>query len=192
MRRRGFTILEILIAAGIATVLTIVLFDTLISGNLLARKNFDILGYLRDASLLMEYIKTDIRNAPRGEQNLQGENPSLMRSVPDGPPQQVEYRFDKEQGIVQRTSKGAGGRTITFGRGQTKGKGTIVEFSVETVAVEGTDPFYRIVVGFASPQDDPKNPADPSSGPRTHRVQALVSQRTAAVRDDKWNTAFQM
>jgi type II secretory pathway pseudopilin PulG len=188
--RSGFTIYEILIAAAIATILTLVLYNTLLSGTRIAGKNMEMLNYLRDASLLMEYIKTDIRNAPKGAQAIAGENPQVMRSIPNGPPVMVSYRFSKEEGIVTRSR--AGRRIKSFGRGQSAGKGTIVEFKVTEVEIpDSSEPFYQIVVGFASTRH---RAAGHRGGAlrvlKSHRVQALVSRRTPAERADKWNTSF--
>jgi len=192
MKRAGFTIYEVLIAMAISTILTVVLFNTLLGGTRIGEKALNTLAYLREASLLMEYVKTDIRNAPRGEHNLSGESPSLMRSVPGGGLSQVNYVFDRENGVVTRTTRGSGGRVIEFGRGRAAGKGHIVEFSVETLEVEGVEPFYRIKVAFSAPNQKKPEGGEPVTPPRTHQVQALVSQRTPAGRADKWNTAFEM
>jgi type II secretory pathway pseudopilin PulG len=194
-RRSAFTIYEVLIAAAISSILTLVLYNTLLSGTRTAEKNMETLGYLRDASLLMEYIKTDIRNAPRGDFAIEGSNPELLRSVPNGVPVQVSYTFDPAQGIVTRTIQGRSGKSTNFGRGRTSGMGTIVEFAVTKVAnPESPEPFYQIVVGFASPRlmgSGHRTPTENATPPQNHRVQALVSRRTPAERADKWNTTFE-
>lgn len=193
MNRRGFTIYEVIIAVGISTILTIVLFNALLSGRRLSDKNLEALHHLRDASLLMEHIKTDIRNAPKGDFAIAGQNPSLMRSVSDGPPITVQYKFDQTTGTVTRTTLGKGGRTVTFGEGVGAGKGSIAQFEVVEVEVPGREPFYQITLGFASAKrqaDEASGKADPNNRPKSHLVQALVSRRTPGGTDDKWNTAF--
>lgn len=193
MSRRGFTIYEVLIAVAISTILTVVLFHALLSGRRLSEKNLEALHHLRDASLLMEHIKTDIRNAPKGDYAIEGSNPSLMRSVADGPPIQVTYKFDQNAGLVTRTTLGKGGRTVRFGEGASSGKGSIAQFEVTKVEVPGREPFYRITLGFASARrqaDEATGKADPAGRPKSHLVQALVSRRTPAGSDDKWNVAF--
>jgi type II secretory pathway pseudopilin PulG len=191
--RRGFTIYEVIIAIGISTILTIVLFNALLSGRRLSDKNLEALHHLRDASLLMEHIKTDIRNAPKGDWPIEGSNPSLMRSVSDGPPVSVKYQFDEEAGVVTRTTLGKGGRTATFGESAGQGKGSIAQFEVKKVEVPGREPFYQITLGFASAKrqaDEASGKADPEKRPKSHLVQALVSRRTPTGSDDKWNVAF--
>lgn len=193
MTRRGFTIYEVLIAVAISTILTVVLFNALLSGRRLSDKNIEALNHLRDASLLMEHIKTDIRNAPKGDWAIEGSNPSLMRSVSDGPPIQVTYAFDEAKGIVTRTTLGKGGRTVSFGAGSGPGKGSIAQFVVTKVEVPGREPFYQITLGFASAARqaaEASGQADPNQRPKSHLVQALVSRRTPAGSDDKWNVAF--
>lgn len=190
-RRHGFTIYEVLIAAAISTILTVVLFNTLLGGQRTAAKNMETLNYLRDASLLMEYIKTDIRNAPKGDFGIEGSNPELMRSIPGGQAVQVRYVYDQSAKVVTRYEQGLNSRSTSFGQGGSSGQGTIVEFMVTKVDnPESPEPFYQVVVAFASPN---KQKADDGALKplKNHRVQALVSRRVPAERADKWNTAFE-
>ncbi len=193
MKRRGVTILEILIAAAVSTVLIIVLYRLLLSQTRISEKMLDTLGYLRDASLLMEHVKRDIRSASRNSprETIMGTSPRILTYNTSGVETDIKYEFDKEKRLVTR--RGDDGRITTFGLGRTSGAGHITEFEVKPVEGKGNESFFQVVVGFASPQrvdQEERGEVDAASRPRHHRVQALVNRRTPSETDDKWKAAF--
>lgn len=193
-RRRGITIFEVLIAIAITSILTIVLFRVLISAQKNQIRTLDTLSYLRDASLLMEYVKKDIRAASRESprETIAGSSPRILTYSPDGVELDIQYRYDAEARTVTR--RGAqGSREIEFGTGKGSAGGHITHFEVKPVEGEGNEAFFQVVVEFASPRrvaEEEAGRRDPKNRPRSHRVQALVNRRTPAGTDDKWKAAF--
>lgn len=188
--RRGVSILEVLIAMAISTALTLVLFNVLTGGTRVSEKTMNTLGYLRDASLLMENIKKDIRSASRSSapSSISGGSPTIITNLPDGREVDIKYEYDTTAKIVTR--RGGDGRTSTFGHGRAGAVGHITEFEVTPVDGPGGEVFFQVVVAFASPDQEARETAGKAARPRHHRVQALVNRRTPSDTDDKWNAAF--
>lgn len=187
------TIFEVLIAVAIGSVITILLVWLLVSWTRTSGKNLDTLAYLQDASLLMEYVKRDIRNASRDtpRETISGSNPRITTYMPDGQVRDVQYEYDAESRLVTR--RGEDGKTTRFGRGRTGGQGHITDFKVTPVEGKGNETFFQILVGFASPErvrDEEAGKVDATKRPLHHRVQALVNRRTPSETDDKWKAAF--
>lgn len=190
--RRGFTIYEVLIALALSTILAGVLWNVLLNSQYTAKKNEETLQYLRDTNILMQYLKTDIRNATADAAAIAGSNPEMMRAEPGDKVSTVKYTFQAEAGTVTRTVLGRNGSSKTYGL-TAAGVGYIAEFMVTEVEVPGREPFYQIVLGFLDPRTrllEAQGARDPSKRPKHHRIQALVSRRSESGADSKWKRGF--
>lgn len=189
-RRQAFTIYEVLIALALASMLSIVLFQTMISSTRTSEKNLNTIGFLREASLLMEYIKQDIRNAPRETASIDGQNPQLISYDKDGRARTIRYRYDPQNRTVTRSG---GPKDIVFGQGRSGSMGRIIRFEIKEIEDMGQEPFFQILLEFATPQQVEAEAAgriSPGGGSPNHKVHALVSRRVAGQADDKWKVGF--
>lgn len=196
-RRRGFTILETVIAIALASLVIIVIFNTLLTSRMQVEKNMETLEFLSKATVLLEYVKRDIRNASRRDDSvICAENLLTIITMGEGGTDPtVEYKFRPDLRIVRRlVRKGGsdGGEDTTwFGRaGKT---GIITEFNVTPVDDANYAGFYRVVVAFMSRGDMERQKQHGNTDPkpkRVHTFRALVNRRTPAAVDDRWNAGF--
>ncbi len=195
----GFTVLEVLIAVAVATLLVMVIFNLFIGGQKLAGRGMETLDFVTKATILLEYVKRDIRGASREADSIviEGAPPppteEAMAAGPDfemkiktvddeGKDIVVTYKYSSRHKAVKREVDGGGKKY--FGRG--KGGGMITFFSVTPVGGEKYKGFYRIDLAFMPRRlrHKRKRPA------RVHIFRALVTRRTPTVVDEKWNAAF--
>jgi len=190
-RDRGFTLIETIIALAIASILIIVIVNTMISSRMQVEHNLTTLDFLSKATILLEYVKRDIRNATRKANSVNpgGDTLSILITDREGKETEVRYKFFEDKRYVGR--KVGWGKAKWFGR---EGRmGFITNFEVK--AVEGNDyhGFYQVSVSFLSTLHANKQKQRGVAEPKPkaiHTFRALVNRRTPDSVDDKWNAGF--
>lgn len=191
---RGFTVLETIIALTLASLIIIVIFEVMINTQNNITKNMKTLEFLQEATIFLEYVKRDIRNASRTEGSVTagGDELAIIAEDADGNPQRILYKYKRDNRYVGRRI-GEDGKVKWYGRIGPTG-GIIVDFQVkpasEDISYAG---FYLIRVEFMSRADYYKQKRKGVSVPkprRTHVFQSLINRRTPSSVDDKWNSAF--
>ena len=192
--KKGFTILETLIALTLASLVIIVIMNTMISQRYIIEKNFRTLEFLQESTIFLEYVKRDIRNASRTEGSVSatGDQLAIISEDKDGKRQTIIYKYKREKRYAGRRIEGEE-RVKWFGRIGSFG-GIIVDFQVRPVSDDAEYAgFYLIRVEFMTRTDYYKQKNNGVANPKprvTHIFQALINRRTPSSVDDKWNSAF--
>lgn len=192
---------EVIIAMIVALTVLTVMFNTFISTQKGVDKGMRMLDYVRKATILLAYVKQDIRaSVPEKEAVDPSKQGLTVRRTWGKDVVSVKYTFNKEEGYVTRE---AGSHRMDFGK--EPGRGAIVMFAVEP---EPRLPgFYRIEVAFETPEERRQNgaggpvPADqagqggqgaPAPPRRPYVFRSLVNKRSSQgdERDIKWNYAY--
>jgi prepilin-type N-terminal cleavage/methylation domain-containing protein len=188
--RRGFSLVEIIIAMTIALVISGVLFFTFFTNQANAEKGIETLNYIRKATILLEQLKQDIRASLHKKDSVDAKGQTVKLERHQGKKVvKVEYKFDAQNHSVIRTEDGA---KKTYGSdGQV---GNVVFFACDEV--KKMPGFYKIEVRFETYQDRQKSggaAADPNAPKRTanYKFEALVNKRAQENEADvKWKYAF--
>jgi len=192
--QRGFTILETLIAITLASLIIVVIMNTMISNRYIIEKNMRTLEFLQESTIFLEYVKRDIRNASRTEASVSalGDELAIITEDADGNPIKIIYKYKRDKNYVGRRI-GNDGKIKWFGRIGSRG-GIIVDFQCKPVSDDvAYAGFYLIRVEFMSRTDYYRQKNQGVSTPkarRTHVFQSLINRRTPSSVDDKWNSAF--
>ena len=185
-RRKAFTMLETLIALAIATLIILTLFNILITGSKTVTHDVDTLEYLGKATVLLEYLKRDIRSASSEENSVSpgSGNVVIRKCDQEGKTVTVTYEYHAEKHFVLRQEEGR--RPKAFG--QEGDDGIITEFLVKAVDDEKYRGFFQISVAFTPRR---RHLAKAKSGTLPiHRFKCLINRRAPDARDDRWNRAF--
>lgn len=185
--RRGFTMLETLIALTLATLIIMTLFNTMITGQRTVTHDMETLEYLGKATILMEYIKRDIRSASSEDNSVScgGGDCTIRITDKDGKSATVSYAFNATAHTVTRTIEGMPPKVF----GALGDDGIIETFSVKPVDDERYRGFYQVEVAF-SPRRRRLEEGASASRP-IHRFRVLTNRRAPDSRDDRWNRAFE-
>jgi type II secretory pathway component PulJ len=192
--RKGFTVLETLIAITLASLIIVVIMNTMISNRYIIEKNMRTLEFLQESTIFLEYVKRDIRNASRTEGSVSalGDELTILTEDINGKRTEIQYKYKRDKNYVGRR-EGSDGKVKWFGRIGSTG-GIIVDFTVKAAS---EDPaytgFYLIRVEFMSRSDYYQQKNQGVTTPkarRTHVFQSLINRRTPSSVDDKWNSAF--
>lgn len=183
---RGFTMLETLIALTLATMIIMTLFNTMITGQRTVTHDMETLEYLGKATILLEYIKRDIRSASSEENSVAcgGGDCTIRVTNSEGKSASVAYSFQAATHHVIRTVEGQPPKKF----GLLGDDGIIQNFSVKPVDDQRYRGFYQVEVSF-SPRRR-RNSEQTSASRPIHRFRILTNRRAPDARDDRWNRAF--
>lgn len=190
--RRAFTLIEIIIAMMISLIVTGVIFFSFVATMGNTQQGVEMLEFVRRGTLILEYLKQDIRAATKASDSVSpGEGSVKIHRVRNKKEEDVTYTYDSGRKIVVR--KGGDGRQQEFGI--VGGEGRI--FSFEVKPVEQAPGFYRVNVEFLPPPRK-KTPgaAQPDAAQRAstpYPFKILVNKRSTedSDRDVRWNYAFE-
>ena len=191
-RRKAFTILETVIALALASLIIIVILSTLTNSRVHIEKDLEKLEFISEATIFLEYVKRDIRNARRtpGSVRVNGDNMTILAMNKDGKDQTILYKYKRDKRFVGRRVDE--GRVKWFGR-IGREAGIITDFLARPISGDDYRGFYQVQVTFMSRSDyyrQKKRGIEKPKALRTHTFQALVNRRTPDSVDDKWNSAF--
>ena len=191
--RRGFSLVEIIIAMTIALVVTGVLFFTFFTNQKNAETGMETLNYIRKATLLLEQLKQDIRASTHKKDSVKatGANATIERYEHDKVIS-VTYKFDTNEHCVVRTAPDGTKRLGADGK-----NGNIVYFAVNPVPKMSG--FYKIEVKFETFGTIAKNPnagaaaPDPKARKTNYEFQTLVNKRAPedTDKDIQWHYAYE-
>lgn len=191
--RRGFSLVEIIIAMTIALVISGVLFFTFFTNQSNAERGMETLNYIRKATILLEQLKQDIRAATRKKESVKatGGDVSIERYI-SNKVVTVTYKFDTAEHCVVRTAPDGPKKYGADGK-----LGNIVFFSVKPVEKMGG--FYKIEVRFETFGQIAKNPnssattPDPKAKKTNYEFQTLVNKRAPedTDKDIQWKYAYE-
>ncbi len=184
--RQAFTLLETMIALALATIIIMVLFNTMIAGQKTVTHGVETLEYLGKATILLEYIKRDIRSASSEDSSITcgGGDCTIRVTNKDGKSEVVKYSFKKATHHVVREAEGK--RAKKFGL--LGNAGIIENFLVKPVDDDRYRGFYQVEVAF-SPRRRRLSKKAPAARP-IHKFRILANRRAPDARDDRWNRAF--
>lgn len=189
--RRGFTLIEIIIAMVISLIVTGVLFFSFVSTMGNTQQGVEMLEFLRRGTLILEYLKQDIRAATKASDSVStSEGTVKIKRVRDRKEEEVTYTYDAGRKVVVRKAP-QGEQTF----GIVGGEGRI--FSFEVKPVDQAPGFYRVNVEFLPPPrkkqpgGSPPDPAQKANTPYPFKI--LVNKRSTedSDRDVRWNYAFE-
>ncbi len=191
-KRQGFTILEVVIALALASLIIIVILSTLVNSSIQIEKDMEKLEFISKSTILLEYVKRDVRNARRTADSVMTnkDHLTILTMDSEGKKQTIEYKYKRDKRYVGRRINE--GKVKWFGRVSRKG-GIITEFNVAPVSDDDYRGFYQVKVTFMSRSDyfrQKKRGVKRPKPRKTHTFQALVNRRTPDSVDDKWNSAF--
>lgn len=200
-RRRGFTLIEIAFVMTIACIIMMILFEMLSGVTGQVSRGQDTLDFLRQATILLDTVKGDIRGAGRGRAIEIGPVITIKREGTSkgdeiGAEQVVTYEFNPEKRTVTRTVKGGGDDSSKVHGLAGGGLGFITTFEIalrqpritvsngvtsREIDVRG---FYEVKLAYASEQEIR---SQPGGKPRAvHTFRTLVSKRAPELTDDLW------
>ena len=191
-RLSAFTILEVVIAIALASLIIIVILSTLVNSQVQIEKDMEKLEFIGKSTILLEYVKRDVRNARRAADSVMtaGDNLTIHTEDSEGKKKLIEYKYKREKQFVGRRVDE--GKVKWFGRLGRRG-GIITDFNVSPVSDDDYHGFYQVRVTFMSRGDyirQKKRGVQRPKARKTHTFQALVNRRTPDSVDDKWNSAF--
>jgi prepilin-type N-terminal cleavage/methylation domain-containing protein len=176
--RRGFSLVEVILAMTLSLVVTSALFFAFINSQNVAEHGIRTLDYIRNATILLEQFKQDIRASVHktGAVLAKGPTAKLERHL-GGKVAKVEYTFDAQNRCVVRT---ADGYKKTYGAGGNVG--SVAFFAC--IEVPNMPGFYKIEVRFET-KADPQRTGN-------YTFAALVNKRAQENEADvKWKYAFE-
>ncbi len=203
MSRRAFTLIETMFVMAVASIIILILLQMFTGVQRNVGRAEATLDFLRQATLLLDNVRRDIRSAGRGDSIQLGSTVTITREAnskdADAPPstETVTYEFFETERYVKRTAKGGDeDREQSFGLSG-RSVGFITSFQVfarnprisvttgnftREIDVLG---FYEIRLEFAN-QEQAKAMAEGKPGKSIHTFRTLVSKRAPEVRDDLW------
>lgn len=191
--RRGFSLVEIIIAMTIALVISGVLFFTFFTNQSNAEKGMETLNYIRKATILLEQLKQDIRAATRKKESIKATGQTVeIERVEKNKTIKVTYKFNNNEHCVDRTDPSGSKKYGADGK-----LGNVVFFSVKPV--EKMSGFYKIEVKFETFGSIAKNPnqtapsTDPKAKKTNYEFQTLVNKRAPedSEKDIQWHYAYE-
>jgi len=184
------------IALALASLIIIVIISTMLNSRRIIEQDLDKLEFISEATIFLEYVKRDIRNARRSADSVLCAGDSLTILTQDETNQQrvIEYRYKRDNWYVGRKIEPANDerKVKWFGRVGPKG-GIITDFVVKPVEGDDYRGFYQVMVSFMAKSDYIRQKnlgVETPKANKTHTFQALVNRRTPDSVDDKWNSAF--
>jgi prepilin-type N-terminal cleavage/methylation domain-containing protein len=195
MMRRGFTLVEMIIAMTLALVISGVLFFAFFTTQKNTDRGVEILNYLRKATILVERLKMDIRAALAASGSVTATPTTVTIQRTSGDQKMtVTYTFNPAKHSVSRSAPGENRQL-----GGDGAEGNVALFSVKPV--EKLPGFYKIDVVFEAKQDmkanangATPNPASATEAPlrRNYEFHTLVNKRAPedSDQDIKWHFTY--